>query len=266
MFLDDSRGVIKVSGGDKLRFLQGLITNDLGRLEKNDDAIYTALLSPKGRYLFDFFVVKQDEDLYLVGQKITDLYTKIKPYKLRLDVQLDILESLKVYGVFEDGFSVENEVVFRDPRHPKMPCWILSEYRSDTARIAQEYHRRRFEYTIPEGHELEVDKSIILEWGFERLNGISFTKGCYMGQELMSRTKHVGEIRKQLMTIKFSQELSPQFVDQDVLMQGQPVGSIKAVFEDSAMAMVRLTLLPQDLTDSHVAVDGLEGTLCPLLS
>lgn len=261
MFLDVSRGVIQISGSDRARFLQGLITNDVHQLKNDGDVVYTAMLSPKGRYWFDFFVVQHGEYLFIVGQNIQELFKKIRLYKLRLDVQLDILENYHVYGSFAKLVPPGTATVFKDPRHPQMPWWVISSHSEEGATDAQEYHNRRFEHTIPDLEDFEFDKSIILEWGFERLNGISFTKGCYMGQELMSRTKHLGEIRKRLMSIKFDEVVDESLVGQDVVYSNTKVGAVKSVFENNAMALLRLEHIPDSTKDVEVTVCGVPGAI-----
>ncbi len=267
MFLDESKGVLKVSGEDRCRFLQGLITNDISSLKNDTDAIYTAILSPKGRYLYDFFIVTSGEDMYIVGQNTQAIYTKIKPYKLRLDVHLELFDAYKVYGQLDEKLS-KTSIAFQDPRHIDLPMWLLSEAVLNADTNISEYHQRRFDFVVPESADLEHDKSIILEWGFERLNGISFTKGCYMGQELMSRTKHLGEIRKRLMLLRFSQDEGNSMaeVGGEVVFDGHSVGSVKAVHKQMAMALIRVdklsknhNLVPVSVGDISAVIVGFEG-------
>jgi folate-binding protein YgfZ len=245
MFIDHNRQVFYIRGNDRYRFLNGLITQDMGLLEKSThQAIYTALLSPNGRYQFDFFVVNLDESLMIIANDADALLKRIQPYKLRLDVDFETAEeNCRVCGSLQPFDNVDG-ITFQDPRHPKLGYWLVTSQTLQTANHYDDYVHNRFHLGIPESPDFEKDRSIILEWGFEELNGISFTKGCYMGQELMSRTKHVGQVRKRILPLQFDEQHSEINVGDVVMYQGQDVGEIKAVHTYLALAMLRLDMLP----------------------
>jgi tRNA-modifying protein YgfZ len=245
MFLDLNRKVFYISGADRFRFLNGLITQDISLLEKGQmPAIYTALLTPNGRYQFDFFVVVMGESLAVIAHDSEGLLKRIQPYKLRLDVQFQTAsDTTRVYGSFElpkGGASVS----FKDPRCDDLGYWLISEESLPLTEDYAQYRHRCMGLGIPDSQDFEKDRSIILEWGFEELHGISFSKGCYMGQELMSRTKHVGQIRKRVLPLQFDEVHGPIQVGDAVLYQGQEVGEIKAVHGYLALAMLRLDMIP----------------------
>ena len=245
MFLDHSRQVFYISGNDRYRFLNGLITQDIGLLEKSThQVIYTALLSPKGRYQFDFFIVNLGESLMVVAHDASALLKRIQPYKLRLDVVFETAsEVCKVYGSLQPFDTVEG-VSFQDPRHPKLGYWLVASLVLQATNHHNEYCHNRFHLGIPDSEDFEKDRSIILEWGFEELRGISFTKGCYMGQELMSRTKHVGQVRKRILPLQFDEIHGVINVGDGVVYQGQEIGEIKAIHNYLALAMLRLDMIP----------------------
>jgi folate-binding protein YgfZ len=245
MFIDHNRQVFYIRGTDRYRFLNGLITQDIGLLEKSThQAIYTALLSPNGRYQFDFFVVNVGESLMIIANDAEALLKRIQPYKLRLDVAFETAaENCRVYGSFQPFDTVEGGA-FQDPRHSKLGYWLVTSQMLHATNTYDDYVHTRFHLGIPESQDLEKDRSIILEWGFEELNGISFTKGCYMGQELMSRTKHVGQVRKRILPLRFDELHSTINVGDVVVYQGQDIGEIKAVHTYLALAMLRLDMLP----------------------
>jgi folate-binding protein YgfZ len=242
MFLDSKRQVFQITGKDRYRFLQGLITQDINILEKGlSKAIYTALLTPTGRYQFDFFIVNANESLYLVSTVVEALLERIQPYKLRLDVQLiPLSDTYKVYGSFQ-AFSTE--LSFQDPRHSALGYWLISDQPLVADRTYQEYIHHRFHLGIPEGEDFEIDRSIILEWGLEELNGISFTKGCYMGQELMSRTKHLGQIRKRILPLQFDDIHGDITVGDKITYNGTEIGNIKAVHNYLALGLIRIDMI-----------------------
>lgn len=245
MFVDHNRQVFYIYGNDRYLFLNGLITQEVGMLEKlNHQAIYTALLNPKGRYQFDFFVIKLQEALMIVSNDADALLKRIQPYKLRLDVTLKTAEDeCRVYCGFQP-FKGSEGVSFQDPRHPELGYWVVTSEIMHVTNHYNEYLHNRFHLGISDSEDFEKDRSIILEWGFEELNGISFTKGCYMGQELMSRTKHVGQVRKRILPIQFDEIHGAINIGDVVMYQGQEVGEIKAVHNYLALAMLRLELIP----------------------
>lgn len=245
MFIDHNRQVFYISGNDRYRFLNGLITQDMGLLEKSaQPAIYTALLSPNGRYQFDFFVVNLSDSLMIVAHDADALLKRIQPYKLRLDVTFENAEGdYRVYGSMHP-FDKVNGISFQDPRHSELGYWLVTSEALQATNHYNEYRHNRFHLGIPDSEDFEKDRSIILEWGFEELNGISFTKGCYMGQELMSRTKHVGQVRKRILPIQFDEIHGPINIGDSVVYQGQAVGEIKAVNDYLALAMLRIDMIP----------------------
>lgn len=256
MFLDNNRLVFKVSGADRFKFLQGLITQDISRLESGDvPVIYTALLSPNGRYQFDFFIATAtDEALWVVAANADALLSKIKPYKLRLAVEFEVcFETLQVYGSFTP-LAEEGMFCFKDPRHFELPYWVIAEKGLAVHEDYTDYLDCRFGLGVPETQDFEYDRSIILEWGLEQLNGISFTKGCYMGQELMSRTKHVGQVRKRIFPCQFDDVHGPITIGDDVMFQGNKVGEVKAVHKDLALVLLRTESLPLQLSTVPVLV------------
>ncbi|MDP3935840.1 MAG: hypothetical protein Q8Q56_02490 [Alphaproteobacteria bacterium] len=245
MFIDYNRQVFYISGNDRYRFLNGLITQDIGLLEKSEhQAIYTALLSPKGRYQFDFFVVNLGNTLTIVAHDADALLKRIQPYKLRLDVAFETAaENCRVYGSLQ-SFDESDGVSFQDPRHPELGNWLVTSQALQATNHYDEYRHHRFHLGIPDSEEFEKDRSIILEWGFDELKGISFTKGCYMGQELMSRTKHVGQVRKRILPIQFDEIHGAINIGDRVMYQGQDVGEVKAVHNYLALTMLRLDMIP----------------------
>lgn len=243
MFLDPGRKVFQINGNDRYRFLQGLITQNIGLLEKKmQKGIYSALLTPTGRFLFDFFVLSDEESLYLISHEAEALLNRIKPYKLRLDVNfIPLFDTHKVYGSITPP---SGELTFQDPRHPELGYWRVSDEPLQGKNDYSEYIHHRFHLGIPEGNDLEKERAIILEWGFEELNGISFTKGCYMGQELMSRTKHLGQIRKRILPIQFDETHGNFNIGDIIQYQDEEVGEIKAKHNYLALAMIRLDMIP----------------------
>lgn len=199
MTQDSTRTLWTLTGKDALGFLQGLVSNDLRPLETGPGIIWTALLTPQGKYLADFFVIRRPDGGLLVDiatPLAVDTLRRLTMYRLRADVQIAPSELTVTRGLGEmpDG-------ALPDPRHP-----ALGWRRYATEPMAMpgvDWDAIRVANLIPEsGIELIPDDSYILEAGFERLHGVDFRKGCYVGQEVTARMKHKTELRKGLVRVR----------------------------------------------------------------
>ena len=188
-----ARKVFEITGTDAEHFLQGLVTNDLAKLDHG--LIYTAMLTPQGKYLADFFLLRHGDAILLdVDDSLAEaLVRRLSMYKLRADVT--ITESdLKV----RRGTAEAPDGALPDPRHAGLG-WRL--YGPEGGDDGTDFDAIRVAHCIPEsGIELTPD-TLILEAGLERLNGVDFRKGCYVGQEVTARMKHKTELRKGLTVL-----------------------------------------------------------------
>lgn len=189
-----NRRIFRLSGEDTRDFLQGLVSNDVGRLK--DGIVYAALLTPQGKYLADFFLVPQGDEVLLdVRDSLADgLVRRLNMYRLRAKVQIaeaDISVSR--------GLGTPREGAYPDPRDPALG-WRA--YGIEGGEPETDWDALRVAHCIPEsGVELVPDETFLLEAGFERLHGVDFRKGCYVGQEVTARMKHKTELRKGLRTV-----------------------------------------------------------------
>lgn len=189
---EEKRKVLRVSGSEASDFLQGLVTNDVSRLK--DGLVYAALLTPQGKYIADFFLVP-DGDTVLIdadAEQAPALLQRLTLYKLRRPVTIEEtdIEVTRGPGPAPDG-------AFADPRHPSLG-W--RGYAGQPGQDA-DWDALHVAACVPRaGIELTPD-SFILEAGFERLNGVDFRKGCYVGQEVTARMKHKTELRKGLARV-----------------------------------------------------------------
>ena len=189
------RTVLEITGTDRVDFLQGLVSNDLGRLK--DGLVYAALLTPQGKYLADFFLVPGDQAILIdVKDSLADgLARRLAMYKLRADVRIAASPLTVTRGVGPAPAGA-----FADPRHPDLG-WRA--YGATGGAPVIDWDAIRVAHCIPEtGVELIPDDSFILEAGFERLHGVDFRKGCYVGQEVTARMKHKTELRKGLARVR----------------------------------------------------------------
>ncbi len=224
-----SREIYKITGADKEHFLQGLVTNDVTKLESG--LVYAAMLSPQGKYLADFFLVPSISAILLdVDASIgASLAQRLTMYKLRADVAIE-KTSLHVHrglgAVPQDGFA--------DPREAALGwrAYRDAAQQDDT----QDWTALRIANLIPAtGHEL-TNESYILEMGFERLNGVDFRKGCYVGQEVTARMKHKTELCKGLARVSADAALTEGAA---ITSGGKAVGNVLSVSGTDALAYLR---------------------------
>ena len=205
--------IIKISGSDTKKFLQGLITNDINKAS-NQNLIYSAMLSPKGRFLYDFIIFENDQDIYLdcASDRCDEIVKKFGFYKLRMDVTIEKIEDIIIAQSFEK-INGDQELFFisSDPRSDKMGYRIYlnkSQLDNFILQDTKQYHEIRIKNKIPEGeYDLTFDKSLILEFGFNDFNAVDYEKGCYVGQELTARTHHLGQVRKQIFLVSFEGDI-----------------------------------------------------------
>ncbi len=192
------RRLVALTGPDTLPFLQGLVTNDVLRL-RDPGIVYAALLTPQGKYLADFFVINTGQALLLdLNEAQADgVLKRLTMYRLRAQVQMTPSDLTVTRGL-----GAPPPGAFADPRHPALG-WRL--YGLAQPEAAVDWDAIRVAHLIPEtGVELIPDDTYILEAGFERLQGVDFRKGCYVGQEVTARMKHKTETRKGLVQLQIS--------------------------------------------------------------
>ncbi len=215
-----NRGLIRVSGPEARGFLQGLISNDINLLDRQA-CVYACLLNAQGKFLHDFFITERDGVITLEcegGERAQDLFKKLSMYKLRADVKIECEETVSVYAIFsplpvgadapsfplphEWGRGIKGEgAIHPDPRHSALG------FRSFTKPSLEEkpfeaWDRQRILLTVPDGsRDMIVGSSTLLECNIDKLNGISYEKGCYIGQELTARMHYRNLGKKHLKTV-----------------------------------------------------------------
>ncbi|MCV2874759.1 folate-binding protein [Rhodobacteraceae bacterium XHP0102] len=227
-----NRKIIQITGSDREKFLQGLTTNAVPPV--GDGLRYTAILSPQGKYLADFFMLNRGDDVLLDvdADLAAPLMQRLSMYKLRADVALSLSDiSVAVgYGAQPDG-------AFADPRDAALGWRAYDQSGLPNSWDAEGWKTTRIAHLIPEhGSELIPNDSYILELGFERLNGVDFKKGCYVGQEVTARMKHKTELRKGLARVKISGATEEGTT---ITADGREVGRIHSIAGDQALAYLR---------------------------
>ena len=225
------RRIISLTGKDALPFLQGLVSNDVLPLAKAPGLVWTALLTPQGKYLADFFVVATKAGLHLdLPETLADATLKrLTMYRLRADVQFAPADVTVVRGL-----GPAPDAAFADPRHPALG-WRLY---GAGIEAPVDWDAIRVAHLIPEaGIELVPDDSYILEMGFEALHGVNFKTGCYVGQEVTARMKHKTDLRKGLTQVRIEGSAP---VGTPIEAAGREVGRIYTQSSGLGLAYLRL--------------------------
>jgi tRNA-modifying protein YgfZ len=246
-----------LTGADVLPFLQGLVSNDVLPLGRAPGMVWAALLSPQGKYLADFLVVRRAG----ADGVLLDIHAALAPatlrrlqmYKLRADVQFApaVLHACRGVGLMPEG-------AMPDPRHPGLG-WRLY---SDTPGVAAQtdWDALRVDLMVPEyPADLVPDDSYLLEMGFERLHGVDFRKGCYVGQEVTARMKHKTELKKGLVRLRVDGVAAPG--TPITLPDGREAGRLGTVSGTRALAHLRFDRLDGPLVagDARLFAEPAEG-------
>jgi tRNA-modifying protein YgfZ len=241
------RGVIHVAGVDARKYLQGLITNDIGKAH-DGRAIHAGLLSPQGKILFDFFVVaaKYGYLLDVAKDKAGELAKRLSFYRLRAVVEIAEEPSLAVWAAWGgEPRPHQSTVAYPDPRLPELGFRIILPADTSATELGcasaseADYDTHRIKLGVPEGGlDYGFGEAFPHEALFDQLNGVDFAKGCYVGQEVISRMEHRGITRRRIVPIEGEAPLpSP---GSSIEVGNMPIGTIGSVSGASGLALVRL--------------------------
>nr|XP_020660620.1 putative transferase CAF17, mitochondrial [Pogona vitticeps] len=283
-----NRALLRLQGPDAEAFLQGLLTNDVTRLTPAGGgaprALYAHALNVQGRCLYDVILYRihespQDEPHILLecdATALDSLQKHLKLYKIRRKVNIALCPDLSLWAVIPkepsgdvacklQQHTSEAVVATPDPRVEVMGWRLITGKGADLQRIVpgsqigsiKEYHRHRYKQGIPEGVEdLPSGVALPLESNLAYLNGISFTKGCYIGQELTARTHHMGVIRKRLLPVRLSDPVPSEGVPEgaEILSEtGKSAGKYRAGRGECGIALLRLAHIHEPL---HLKLSG----------
>jgi tRNA-modifying protein YgfZ len=231
------RAVVAVTGPDTDHFLQGLISNDIARATPESLA-YAFMLSPQGKYLFEFFIRRNGDGVQLDTAEGDGeaLAAKLRQYKLRAKVSIGVMPGLAVAAI-PPGGSLAGALP--DPRLAAMGAraTITAEAAHGfTAGGFLDYEALRLSLGVPEGSDFVRDQSFLLECNGEELHGVDFRKGCYIGQELTARMKHRGTARRRILRVSGSGLASGQ-----VIRDGErEIGTTLSFLYARGLAAIRL--------------------------
>lgn len=250
---DQSRAVVRIYGEDAPHFLANIITN---HLPDDGKGVYAGLLTPQGKLLFDFFLARKGEE-YLadVREELADDFLKrLGIYRLRAKVKLERADYAVLLG---DGVS--GIISFPDPRHESLGLRTIAHDAGDASTDLGAYHTRRISLGIPEGGEdFSYGEVFVHEVNMDLLNGIDFKKGCYVGQEVVSRVHHKGGARKRIIQVRMKVDVEAPC---EILAGGKAIGTLTSeVITTSGMrglAMIRLDKAHKAIIEnSAITADG----------
>ncbi|MBI1649756.1 YgfZ/GcvT domain-containing protein [Hyphomicrobium sulfonivorans] len=250
------RGVVTVNGPDARKFLQGVITNDMALID-TQQALYAGLLSPQGKILFDFLIAPTAEGFCLetARTKTAELAQRLKMYKLRADVEVtDASADYTVAAIWGGAYSPKTAtgegpapIWFADPRLPELGYRELTTLRTDWAlgggeaesATQDDYHAHRIALGVPEGgRDFGYGEAFPHEALFDQVHGVSFNKGCYVGQEVVSRMHNRGTARRRIVPITADGPLPESGAA--VVAAGVEIGKLGSKAGQRALAEIRL--------------------------
>ncbi|XP_034410970.1 putative transferase CAF17 homolog, mitochondrial [Cyclopterus lumpus] len=279
------RTLLAIQGPDTSPFLQGIVTNDVGLLEEEEEeqqpgltAMYSHMLNVQGRTLYDvmLYSLKEADDgrrVFLECDSTMEdsVLRHLKMYKLRRKVAVSPCPELSVWAVLCKQKNAGAEagtpelsspgkalVWHADPRTRDMGWRLVLDGRVDPSDVVAscqkgdtgEYHRHRYTIGLPEGvRDLPPGLALPLESNLVYMQGISFSKGCYIGQELTARTHHTGVVRKRLMPVRLSAPVRD--LEEGAALQtqsGKPAGKHRAGVGELGLGLIRLAHAKETLT------------------
>jgi folate-binding protein YgfZ len=284
----EDRGIVVVSGEDRRTFLQGLVSNDVTRVGSGHSG-YAAFLTAQGKYLHDFFVAELGDALALdcERERAGDLVRRLRVYKLRSKVAIeDRSAEWAVAALIGDGVAAAlgleaaepgattaflDGVAFIDPRLaeagarailPRAGAAVSLEDAGFARETLSAYERLRLGLGLADGsRDMDLERTVLLECGFDELHGVDWEKGCFLGQELTARTKYRALIRKRLLPVEVDGPLPARGTP--ILRDGQEVGEMRSGIDGFGLAMLRLEALGVDPGRPQLPLFAGEARLTP---
>lgn len=251
-----NRGLVHLEGDDRVSFLQGLVSNDISNIPLGQ-AVYACLLSPQGKFLHDFFVIA-GHDFFMLecegGDRAQDLYKRLNLYRLRSKVKLSVEDSVPVYAIFTNDKKDMPPQAYKDPRHPLMGYRNLNTAPETLTESGFEaWDRHRITLGIPDGsRDMEIQRSSLAECNIDKINGVSYTKGCFVGQELTARMHNRGLAKRHLYPVQIH---NPDLKSGDpILIAEKPAGTLRSTCGDIGLASLKDSALDNLTENMFVAL------------
>jgi folate-binding protein YgfZ len=270
----DERSVLRITGEDSRKFLENVITNDVDSLQA-DQARFAALLTPQGKIVVDFFVIAAHEDdgggflLDAPRALADDLAKKLGFYKLRAKVDIEPRPDLAVAALVDGRATTELGAVFDDPRNSGLGQRIILPTASAQADLegagfkledADRYHAKRVALGVPDGgKDFVYGDAYPHEAAMDQLNGVDFDKGCFIGQEVVSRMERKTTPRTRIVPVTFATAPSP---GAEVKAGERPAGNMGSAANGTGLAMLRLDRVHEALAKGEkITAGGIELSL-----
>ena len=260
--MEHARALICLDGPDSESLLQGIITQDITLLE-TQPAIFTAMLSPQGKWQHDFFIIKHDNVIYIDHDAaVTEtLLKRLKLYKMRADVSIRLCDEWHFALWPTQATAPSGGIHFIDPRHEALPArhWSKSPIASDVT--TQDYAAIRVAHGIPEGGVDVTEKETALDVSYDHLHAVSFTKGCYVGQEVTARMHYKSVVRKGFFQV---QSEVPLKAAGTIQCNGKAVAELRSHHGEQGIAFGRIDAVLTALDSDHPCdLNGQLVQLCP---
>ena len=280
----ENRGLISITGDDAKEYLQNIVTNDINKVSKTK-SIFSALLSPQGKYLSEFFIIKSTNGYYLDcdNKTIEELMSVLVKYKLRSHVEIKDLSNQFVIGIinydkfkeiqnFEktksDTIIYRETPIFVDSRKKQLGARILSNLEKLYLTIKKLnlnivdikiYHELAYQQGIPtKGLENLKDQLFGLEANFEELKGIDFKKGCYVGQENTARMKLKNKLRRKLLPIKVEGKIN---IGSEIMFNNNKIGKV-LINDPYPFGLIKLSEPDfSNFKNRHLTINGIKAKL-----
>ena len=280
----ENRGLISIEGDDAKEYLQNIVTNDINKVSRTK-SIFSALLSPQGKYLSEFFIIKSTNGYYLDcdNKTIEELMSVLVKYKLRSQVEIKDLSNQFVIGIinydkfkeiqnFEktksDTIIYRETPIFVDSRKKQLGARILSNLEKLYLTIKKLnlnivdikiYHELAYQQGIPtKGLENLKDQLFGLEANFEELKGIDFKKGCYVGQENTARMKLKNKLRRRLLPIKVEGKIN---IGSEIMFNNNKIGKV-LINDPYPFGLIKLTEPDfSNFKNRHLTINGIKAKL-----
>ena len=264
VYILEDRGILYVNGLDAKDFLQNLITNDIHKVSDNYSC-FASLLTPQGKYLYDFLVVKHKSGYFIdcAKEQIDDLYKQLSLYKLRSKIEILNLSNEFVVAAFNyeklmkfdeasdyPGFTFKyrEDPIFVDPRNKMLGGRLIINLEKLHLSLKKlelndadkkEYYELSHSLGVPQKNVKELQNKLFgIECNFDELNGIDFKKGCYVGQENTARIKLKNRINKRLLPIRIIKGKINK--DDTIFNKNEDIGKI-LIDKDYPFALIKIT-------------------------
>ena len=236
----------KVTGEDSITFIQNLITNDINKC-KNNEIVYSCLLTPQGKLLADFFIFKNNDSFYFETDKkyYKNLINKLNIYKLRSNIDIKELENIFSYSIFNFSYNLDSLVQNKDPRNLSLGTKVIlsSKILLNDNNLKQinenEYHEILIKNSTPYSHlDMVENKSLLLENNFDNINAIDWDKGCYVGQEITARMKYRSLLKKKIYPMKIIK--GDIAIGNELIIDGKKIGYIVSKANSYIFALLNI--------------------------